>query len=198
MANLVPVFVLAAALVTCFAGYRLFGVVWGLMGFVLGGWICGMLAWSQVPDQKIWVVGAVVVGGLLCAFALRTAYKVGVFFVGFVFGCGLGTVGGGQFVGPELVPIFGLAAGVVGGLLALWFQKAMIIVSTACLGAGSAIVHGWMILDAINPLRWLDDPLEVVQIVERSVAMQLGTLVLAVVGIFVQFRGRLPSAVSSR
>src|SRR5881409_3533301 len=66
-------------LLSCFAGYRLFKVVLGIYGFILGA----MLASSMMAaSNTIGMVVAALAGGLVGALALMFAYFVGIALVG--------------------------------------------------------------------------------------------------------------------
>src|SRR3970282_2022106 len=70
---------LAGGTIACFFGYRLFRVVLGIYGFVLGA----LIATSIVgPAETLPLVIAAIVGGLVGALVLNLAYFVGVALVG--------------------------------------------------------------------------------------------------------------------
>jgi Domain of unknown function (DUF4203) len=125
-------------LLSCFAGYRIFRVVLGIYGFILGA----LLASSFMgTDQTLWMVVAAIVGGLVGATILILAYFVGVALIG---------AGIGAFVANVIWASFGREPGVfavillaiVGALGALALQRYVIILSTAFGGAWTAIVGG--------------------------------------------------------
>src|ERR1700730_2439292 len=65
--------------VSCFAGYRLFRIVLGIYGFILGA----MLASSMTGvTNTIGMIVAAIVGGFLGALILVFAYFVGIALVG--------------------------------------------------------------------------------------------------------------------
>ena len=69
------VILLAGGLLSCFAGYRVFRVVLGIYGFILGA----LLASSAMgTDQTFWMVVAALLGGLIGALIHIAAYFVGV------------------------------------------------------------------------------------------------------------------------
>jgi hypothetical protein len=64
------VVLIGGGLLACFAGYRVFRVVLGIYGFILGA----LLASSIVgTDQTLWMVVAAIVGGLIGAVILILA-----------------------------------------------------------------------------------------------------------------------------
>ena len=66
-------------LLACFAGYRLFRLVLGVYGFILGAFITT----SMMGSANMWtLVLAAVVGGILGAILMIAAYFMGVGLVG--------------------------------------------------------------------------------------------------------------------
>ena len=130
--------VLGGAL-SCFAGYRLFKIVLGIYGFVLGA----MLASSAMGvTNTTGMIVASLVGGVCGALLLMFAYFIGIALVG----AGLGAliahvawsgVGTGD---PPAVAVVVLS--IVGSIAAMFLQRYVIIVATAFGGAWTVIVGG--------------------------------------------------------
>ena len=128
--------VLGGAL-SCFAGYRLFKIVLGIYGFVLGA----MLASSAMGvTNTTGMIVASLVGGVCGALLLMFAYFIGIALVG----AGLGAliahvawsgVGTGD---PPAVAVIVLS--VLGSIGAMLLQRYVIIVATAFGGAWTVIV----------------------------------------------------------
>jgi Domain of unknown function (DUF4203) len=129
---------LVGGLLSCFAGYRVFRVVLGIYGFILGA----LLASSAVgPEQTLWMIGAALVGGLLGALIMIAAYFVGVALIGAGLGAGAAhLLWSGMGSEPGMIAVIVLS--ILGALLALWMQRYVIIVATAFGGAQTAIVGG--------------------------------------------------------
>ena len=118
---------------SCFAGYRLFKIVLGIYGFVLGA----MLASSAMGvTNTTGMIVASLVGGVCGALLLMFAYFVGIALVG----AGLGaliahvawsTLGKGGDP-PALVVVL---LSVLGSIAAMILQRYVIIVATAFGGA---------------------------------------------------------------
>jgi len=132
------VILLLGGLLSCFAGYRVFRIVLGIYGFILGA----LLASSVVgTEQTLWMIGAAVIGGVIGALILIAAYFVGVALLG---------AGMGAFVahviwsslGREPGMIVVIVLSIAGALGALALQRYVIIVATAFGGAQTAIVGG--------------------------------------------------------
>ncbi len=132
------VILLVGGLLSCFAGYRVFRVVLGIYGFILGA----LLESSAVgAEQTIWMVGAAVVGGLIGALILIAAYFVGVALIGAGMGAAVAHLLWSS-MGREPGMIVVIVLSILGALGALWMQRYVIIVATAFGGAQTAIVGG--------------------------------------------------------
>jgi hypothetical protein len=125
---------------SCFAGYRLFRLVLGIYGFILGA----MLASSVMGvSNTTGMIVAAIVGGLAGALVLVFAYFIGIALVGAALGAlvvapvGWGYVGAGD--PPALVVI---ALSVLGAIGAMLLQRYVSIVATAFFGAWMVIVGG--------------------------------------------------------
>jgi hypothetical protein len=132
------IILLVGGLLACFAGYRLFKVVLGIYGFILGALIASS---AMGADQGGWMVVAAVVGGALGALALILAYFVGVALVG---------AGAGALLlhflfasaGREPHMLLVILAGIAGAAVAMKLQRWVIIITTAFGGAWTVIVGG--------------------------------------------------------
>ena len=128
--------VLGGAL-SCFAGYRLFKIVLGLYGFILGA----MLASSMMGTSNTtgMIVGALV-GGIAGALLLMFAYFIGIALVGAGLGALVAHVGW-SYVGsgdpPATIIILFSILGSIGAML---LQRYVIVVATAFGGAWTVIV----------------------------------------------------------
>ena len=136
------VILLLGGLLACFAGYRVFRVVLGIYGFILGA----LLASSIVgTEHTLWTILASLGIGLLGALILIGAYFVGVALIGAGLGAGLANViwayAGGE---PHVIVVIVLA--IAGALGALALQRYVIIVATAFGGAQTTVVGAAAIL----------------------------------------------------
>lgn len=132
------IILLAGGLLACFLGYRLFRVVLGIYGFVLGA----LLATSAIGAAETWtMVLTAIVGGLIGAAILILAYFVGVALIG----AGLGVLAV-HLVASQLArephPLVVIGMAIAGALGALVLQRYVIIVGTAFGGAWTVIVGG--------------------------------------------------------
>ena len=153
---------LAGGFVSCFFGYRLFKVVLGVFGFIIGA-----LAASSVfgaADTTPMVIAAIV-GGIAGAALLLAAYFVGVALVGAAIGALLVNVIWTQIEGdphPAVVIVFSVA----GAVMATWLQRYVIILGTAFAGAWTMLVGGLALMGDSGPLKaaaagdiWVASPL---------------------------------------
>jgi hypothetical protein len=130
------IILLLGGLLSCFAGHRVFRIVLGIYGFIIGALLASA---AMGTEQTLWMVVAAVVGGLVGALILIAAYFVGVALIG----AGLGALAANLLWAafgrePGLIPVILLS--IVGALGALALQRYVIIVATAFGGAQTAIV----------------------------------------------------------
>jgi hypothetical protein len=131
------VVLLAGGFLACFLGYRLFKVVLGVFGFIIGA-----LAASSVfgaGDTTPMVIAAIV-GGIAGAL------------VGAGIGALLVNVIWTQIEGdphPAVVILFSVA----GAMVATWLQRYVIILGTAFAGAWTMLVGGLAIMGDSGPLK---------------------------------------------
>ena len=140
---------IAGGFLACFFGYRLFKVVLGLFGFIIGA-----LAASSVfgaTDTTPMVIAALV-GGIAGAALLLAAYFVGVALVGAGIGALIVNLIWTQVEGdphPFVVVLFSIA----GAVLATWLERYVIILGTAFGGAWTMIVGGLAVMGDDGPLK---------------------------------------------
>jgi hypothetical protein len=136
------IILLVGGLLSCFAGYRVFRVVLGIYGFILGA----LLASSAVgTDQTVWMIGAALVGGVVGALILIAAYFVGVALLGAGIGAFLAHVIWTS-LGREPGMVVVIVLSIAGALAALALQRYVIIVATSFGGSQTAIVGGAALL----------------------------------------------------
>ena len=136
------IILILGGLLSCFAGYRVFRVVLGFFGFVLGALLTSSV---MATDQTMWMIGAAIVGGIVGALILVGAYFVGVALIG---------AGGGALVvnliwaylgrEPHIVVVILFA--IAGALAALALQRYVIITATSFGGAWTTIVGALALL----------------------------------------------------
>ena len=128
--------VLGGAL-SCFAGYRLFKVVLGIYGFILGA----MLASSMMAaSNTLGMIVSAVVGGLAGALLLVFAYFVGIALVGAGLGALVVHVTWSYVRSGDPPPLAVIVMAIAGSIAAMLLQRYVIIVATAFGGAWTMIV----------------------------------------------------------
>lgn len=127
---------LAGGIISCFAGFRVFRIVLGIYGFILGALFASA---AMGTEHTAWMIVAALVGGLVGALILIAAYFVGVALLGAGIGaltCSLIWASLGREPGAVIVILFAIA----GALVALALQRYVIVGATAFGGAWTIIV----------------------------------------------------------
>jgi hypothetical protein len=128
--------VLGGAL-SCFAGYRLFKIVLGIYGFVLGA----MLASSAMGvTNTTGMIVASLVGGVCGALLLMFAYFIGIALVGAGLGAMIAHVAWSSVRPGDPPAVAVVVLSVLGSIGAMFLQRYVIIVATAFGGAWTVIV----------------------------------------------------------
>lgn len=123
-------------LLSCFAGYRVFRVVLGFFGFVLGALLTSSVMGT---DQTAYMVVAAIVGGIVGALILVAAYFVGVALIG----AGAGALAVNLIwasLGREPHIVIVILFAIAGALGALALQRYVIVTATSFGGAWTIIV----------------------------------------------------------
>lgn len=130
--------VLGGAL-ACFAGYRLFRIVLGVYGFILGA----MIASSMLDiSNPVGLLVAALLGGLLGAVVFVFAYLVGVGLAGAGLGAVIAHLAWLQMGTDDPPAMAVIVAAVIGAVAAVLLQRYVIVVATAFGGAWTIIVGG--------------------------------------------------------
>ena len=128
--------VLSGAL-ACFAGYRLFRVVLGIYGFIVGAMFASSMMGST---NTIGMIGGALVGGVLGALILVFAYFVGIGLIGAGLGALVAHLAWSQFARADPPPLAVVALAVTGAVAAMMLQRYVIIAGTAFSGAWTLII----------------------------------------------------------
>ena len=127
---------IVAGLLSCFAGYRFFRIVLGIVGFVLGALLVSS---AMGAEQRFWMLAGGFIGGVIGALIMIAAYFVGVALLG----AGVGVLVAHAIwaaLGREPHLFIVVLLAVVGALGAMSLQRYVIIVTTAFGGAQTAAV----------------------------------------------------------
>ena len=175
-------------LLSCFAGYRVFRVVLGFFGFVLGALLTSSIMGT---DQTVWMIVAAVLGGIVGALILVAAYFVGVALIGAGVGALLVNLIWAS-LGREPHIVIVILFAIAGALAALALQRYVIIVATGFGGAWTTIVGALALMGdklaveaAARNNVWLAYPMNPAP-GQRWVIV--AWLVLGLVGVIVQLR----------
>src|SRR5215472_5684611 len=110
---------LAGGIISCFAGYRVFRIVLGIYGFIIGALVTSS---AMGTEHTLWMIVGALIGGVLGALVLIAAYFVGVALLG----AGVGALAAsliwaalGREPGAVVVIVFAIA----GALAALMLQR---------------------------------------------------------------------------
>lgn len=129
---------LASGVIACFFGHRLFRVVLGLFGFLLGALAGSSLMGAASSTTMLVAAG---IGGLAGAALLTAAYFVGVAIVGAALGAAVAhmlfAAGSGE---PGLWVV--VLCAIAGAVLSMYLQRYVVIVGTGFGGAWTLIVGG--------------------------------------------------------
>jgi Domain of unknown function (DUF4203) len=123
----------------CFFGYRIFKFILGLTGFLLGGALACEIGYVISQKEAVALLAGLV-GGFIGAALMVALYFIGVFLIGALFGGVLGTVFF-ALADANPQPAILLILALIAGVIALIFQKFMIIVSTG-FGGSWGVVTG--------------------------------------------------------
>lgn len=182
------VILILSGVLSCFFGYRIFKVILGFWGFVLGFFITQYLFQQYVGSNDTITLIAGLVGGVVGVFLLTSLYRVGIFALGAVFGYSVVMMltAAGKLTQN---PIVAILAAVLGGIIAILMQRSMMILSTAFGGA-------WLIALGIGKLMNTDFDLwrlwqrpDLLQMENKIFYILFGIwLLLGIFGTMLQFR----------
>jgi hypothetical protein len=127
-------------LVHCFLGLRIFRVALGILGFAVGATVGAKIGIEAGGGGRAaWLVGTLA-GGAVGATLLVYLWKAGVFVLGAGFGAAVLTGVYRSVSGEKPEPVLLVAAGALGGTIALLLKKPLIVLGTAFGGAFAAAI----------------------------------------------------------
>ncbi|UCF04285.1 MAG: TMEM198/TM7SF3 family protein [bacterium] len=125
-------------ILVCFWGYRIFRIVLGILGFILGAYVVGALAFHLSGGSYIITFVAGLIGGVIGAVLIGVVYYIGVFVLG-----ALAAITFGSFMvaagGHSMPVVLIIVLAIIGGVLTVIFQKLVIVLSTAIIGSWGII-----------------------------------------------------------
>jgi uncharacterized protein DUF4203 len=122
--------------IACFAGYRVFRVVLGIYGFILGALFA---SGAMGTEHTTWMIVAALAGGVAGALILIAAYFVGVALLGAGIGALTASLIWASF-GSEPGALSVIVFAIAGALGALALQRYVIVGATAFGGAWTLVI----------------------------------------------------------
>jgi hypothetical protein len=145
---------LSACVVTgalmAFFGYRMFKGVLGLFGALAGGYVAALAGAHLSGGNEAVALLCGVMGAALGGVLMVAAYLLGVFVAGATLGGMLAAVLTVAAV-PDVRLVVIAGAAVIGGFLALFVQRVVIIIATALNGAALALGGIWLLVIRMTP-----------------------------------------------
>jgi len=176
-------------IVVCFWGYRIFKTMLGLAGFIAGAWLFYLIGMHFTGHAGVLTVIVTIFGGLIGASLSVVFYFVGLFLIGALGGWHIGMLIAGA-TGAVAIMVLPLALAAAGGILAIFFQKLIVVVSTSVYGAWGLVAGGFFILGSgllpADPLR--DPALAVKNLRGMNPLFALVWLAFALAGLVYQYR----------
>jgi Domain of unknown function (DUF4203) len=149
--------VLIIALVNCFLGHKVFKILVGLAGVLIGGMLgvlvamgVSMLTTKHLPSVSLLLIAAVI-GAIIIGLGSFKLYKGGAFCMGFITGMILGMVIMKLMNKDEYI-IAGVIGGLLMGLLAIDLYRHVVILLTSINGGIVSAACLFVILDKEDPL----------------------------------------------
>jgi len=183
-------------MLACFWGYRIFRTVLGILGFLLGAWLFYQAGLYFGAGTVLRIILAIF-GGLIGASLSVAFFFVGIFILGAAGGWHAGMLLWGA-AGTEFMILVPIALALIGGLLALFFQRVAIVISTSLIGAWTIVSGGFYLMGSgVLPTTLVRNPGMLLKgLSETRPVVLISWLALALAGTFYQFRftgGRSPA-----
>lgn len=180
---LIPIYILIGGL-QCFFGYRFFRMMLKLTGFIIGATLFGLLVYDYNDGKLISGIAGGFFGGLILATIFSLVYDIGIILIGALCGAIIGIA---LFDNTNMF----VALIILGGALAHFAQKFIIITSTAIIGA-------WTIVYSINYLFHVDLPVlyylnGYLPKSEEYLFLIIAWLILSTFGIYTQYKTAKPN-----
>jgi hypothetical protein len=176
---------IAWGLLDCFFGYRIFKITLTLLGGVIGV-VFGLAAGAALGLGQAGEIGGMLVGGLAGAGLAFLLYIAAVFVAGFLFGAILGILLLANFH-QTVAWLSGCVVGLIGGVLAVKMQRVLLILSTALLGSFRVLVALSFFTLQLDWVFYYRQPQQIPALIDSHGWMLPAILVLASVGVIVQF-----------
>lgn len=181
----ITVAAIAWGLIDCFFGYKVFKVTVALLGAVAGA-LLGQLGATAAGLGQGGELAGIFVGALFGAGLAFLLYFAAVFLAGFGFGATLAILLLSHF-NHMVALLASLVVGVIGGIVAVKLQKAVIVLATALLGSFRALLALTYFTSEIDWVFYYRQPQQIPALIDHNAWMFPAILVLAAVGAIAQF-----------
>ncbi len=182
------VVIIIAGILNCFFGRKFLKGILIFWGFVLGAGLVGHLFFNFFQSNQTIAYIAAIIGGILGASLLGAFVKVGVFALGAILGYTIGNMLASTGGIPPQLPIL-LGLGFLGGVLALFMERTVIILATALSGAWLMILGLASLLGTqFSLLAILKEPVILQQLNRRYLILFAIWAFLSILGTWVQFQ----------
>jgi len=176
-------------LVYCFAGYRIRRFIFAVPGYIAGAAIVGALVYLLTQEMWVAVLAGIFAGGPIGASIVLALYSVKVFSIGLLLGVVI-DVALFLITDGQIEPAVLLIIPIVTGILALIYDKWVIVAGTAFGGAGLAV--GGIAYFAFGGV----GPAAIMGLLEGDPSLLAATiggwLALGITGVVVQYQTRKP------
>lgn len=137
------ILLLLGGVLACFAGHRLFRIVLGIYGFIIGAMVASSIVGVDSPTGMLVAAG---LGGLLGSAVMVFAWFVGVSLLGAGIGVLLAHLVWMQIASGDPPVVAIIAVAVAGAIGAMFIQRYVIVVGTAFAGAWTILLSAssWM------------------------------------------------------
>lgn len=137
------ILLLLGGVLACFAGHRLFRIVLGIYGFIIGAMVASSVAGATSSTAML---VAAAIGGLLGSVVMVFAWFVGVSLVGAGIGVLVAHLVWTQIASGDPPAVAIIAVAVAGAVGAMFVQKYVIVAGTAFGGAWTILLSAgnWM------------------------------------------------------
>lgn len=176
---------IAWGLLDCFFGYRIFKLTVTLWGIVLGAFAGYVVAFAMGLAPVGYIIG-IILGAALVGWLAFMMYLAAVFLAGLFFGVTLGILLLANY-DQNVALAAGIVLGLIGGFVAVKFQRLLIIFSTSLLGAFRVLLA---LMFFTNRTDWnfylFQQPQQIPALIDSHSWLMPATVLVATAGTLVQ------------
>ncbi len=175
--------------ICCFWGFRIFKVMLGIIGFIIGAYFGAHLGAYFTGGFGFVAILLGLLGGIVGSSLVVALYFLGIFVLGAMGGWILGMmITGATGAGISILIIAAIA--LAGGLLAVFAQKLILIVATSFVGAWYVVSGAFYFMGSgFDPMAVFRDPSDMIKYSGGPYNVILASwLLLGIAGMFFQYR----------